>query len=213
MQFWETETAHCAGLPSFTLRGREGQAEGADQFQLQATPSLPASLYEERGNQQPHQPWPQGRRRRPRLVRRTCARAPARAGRRSRGPRPGLAKPEVSRGSRRPREPAGGGATETWRGKWGGAGRGAEPRGARAGRPAGAGAERSRPLWEIGMLSQSGGGAGDPGSPAPPEAEPCRDLGWVAASRPGVWGVRNPVEWSCGPGPFHLYFSPPWAAL
>lgn len=133
----------------------------------------------------------------------------ARAGRRSRGPRPGLAKPEVSRGSRRPREPAGGGATETWRGKWGGAGRGAEPRGARAGRPAGAGAERSRPLWEIGMLSQSGGGAGDPGSPAPPEAEPCWDLGWVAASRPGVWGVRNPVEWSCGPGPFHLYFSPP----
>lgn len=26
---------------------------------------------------------------------------------------------------------------------------------------------------------------------------------------PGVWGIRNPVEWSRGPGPFHLYSSPP----
>lgn len=37
----------------------------------------------------------------------------ARAGRRSRAPRPGLAKPEVARGARRPREPAGGGVVET----------------------------------------------------------------------------------------------------
>lgn len=105
----------------------------------------------------------------------------------------------MSRGSRRPREPAGGGATETGRGKWDGAGGGAELRGARAAKPAGAGAERYRPLWEIGMLSQSGGGAGDPRSPARPEAEPCRDLGWMDAAPQG--SGASETQWNGRTGP------------
>ncbi|KAK2101895.1 hypothetical protein P7K49_019562 [Saguinus oedipus] len=74
--------------------------------------------------------------------RRAQAHPHPRAGRRSRGPRPGLAKPEVSWGSRRPREPAEGGALETRLAE------GPRRREARSVGPAPPGGERSRPLWE-----------------------------------------------------------------
>ncbi|KAG8514161.1 Exportin-T, partial [Galemys pyrenaicus] len=53
---------------------------------------------------------------------------------------------------------------------------------------------RSCPLWETGMLSQSGGGAGDLKPTAP---------GTLAGRTqpPGVWAVRNPCNGRAGPVP------------
>lgn len=75
------------------------------------------------------------------------------------------------------------------------AGRGAAARGERAAEPGSGLAECSRPPWGTGVLSQSGGGAGDPRSSARPDADPPR----IRAERtrpPGVWGIRSRAEWS-----------------
>lgn len=49
LQFWELETAHCAGLPSFTLTVREGQTEGVDHVEFQTALSLAAFSLETTG--------------------------------------------------------------------------------------------------------------------------------------------------------------------
>lgn len=81
------------------------------------------------------------------------------------------------------REGSGGGAADAW-------GTGC---GARHGPP-----EAIPPPWETGVLSQGGGGAGDPRSLAGPEAEPSRPR--LGGHRlPGVRGVRGRPEGSRGP--------------
>lgn len=75
-------------LPTFIRRVRGAQAEGVDRVRLQTPGSPAASRY--RGYE-PDSAAASASRLRP-----VGVRAHARAGRRSRGPRPGLAKPEVS---------------------------------------------------------------------------------------------------------------------
>lgn len=68
-----------------------------------------------------------------------------------------------------------------------GAGWGPTPLRAPAAQLGKARAERSRPLWETGMLSQGGGGAGDLKSPGSPEAEPSQT--WWSGHRLPVFGA------------------------
>ena len=122
-------------------------------------------------------------------------------GRRSRDPRPVLAKPEVVWGTRRPREPAGGGAAETGRGKRGGRGRRGRRR-AGHGLPSRARPARSAPApsGKLGCWVRAGAGRATGGAQRDPRPSPPRL--WLGGHRlPGVRGVRSRPEWSRGPVP------------